>query len=111
MPSGRPIEDMDLAAAVSLARQALDSGDSVRARQALRHLLHLMDASVVRAEGPLMFDRTLVAEMLRYPGRYRQAAVLCQAALVQGTLGADTPMQTDPQIPARRRTDHQDNGA
>lgn len=97
MPSGRPVEAMDDAAAVSLARQFVaerkDTQTDNHACRVIGQLLRHMDGAIARAHGPLMFDRELVADMLRHPMRHRQAVVLMQAALVQGTIGQDTPMQ------------------
>lgn len=102
MNAARPLEPMDVAAPVSLARQFLAERDrpgnlaDQRACEVVRQLLRHMDAAIARAPGPLLFDRNLVADMLRHPGKYRSDAVLCQAALVAGTLGQDTPMAVEP---------------
>ena len=107
MPSGRPVEDMDLAASVSLARQFVaerkDTQTDNYACRVIGQLLQLLDASVARTHGPLMFDRELVADMLRHPMKHRQTVTLMQAALVAGTLGPDTPMSTPTQALERRR--------
>lgn len=106
MPSGRPVEDMDLAAAVSLARQFVaERGNTQTDDQAcrvIRQLLQHMDGAIARELGPLKFDRELVADALRHPGRYRTDVLLAQAALVQGTLGEDTPMQRAHSVERRR---------
>lgn len=107
MPSGRPVEDFDLAAAVSLARQFVaerkDTQTDNHACRVIGQLLRHMDAAIARADGPLMFDRELVADMLRHPMRHRQSITLMQAALVAGTLGPDTPMSTPTEALERRR--------
>lgn len=112
----RPIEDMDAAGPVSLARRFLAERDrpgnvaDQRACEVIRQLLRWMDASVQRAAGPLMFDRQLVADMLAHPHKYRGDVVAMQAALVRGTLGQDTPMQDPPLAQPLRRL-HVDDGA
>ncbi len=106
-PSGRPLEPMDTCAPVSLARQFLAERDhpnnmaDQRACEVVRQLLRYMDAAIERGHGPLPFDRQLVASMLRRPEAYTSGAVQCQAALVAGTLGADTPMDAS-QLERRR---------
>lgn len=103
-----PLEPMDTAAPVSLARQFLAERDrpgnvsDQRACEVVRNLLRWMDAAIERGHGPLPFDRQLVASMLRRPDAYTSGAVLCQAALVAGTLGADTPMDVA-QLERRRQ--------
>lgn len=110
MPSGRPVQDMDLAASVSLARQFVaerkDTQTDNQACRVIGQLLQLLDASVARAHGPLMFDRELVADMLRQPMKHRQSVTLMQAALVAGTVGPDTPMSTPTQALERRRSSY-----
>lgn len=104
--NARPLEPMDIAAPVSLARQFLAERDrpgnltDQRACEVVRNLLRYMDAAIERAPGPLMFDRNLVADIMRNHGKYRSDVVAMQAALVQGTLCADTPMQV---VPFERR--------
>lgn len=116
-PSGRPIESIDTHAPVSLARQFLAERDrpgnltDQRACEIIRQLLRWMDTSVDRAYGPLAFDRNLVADMLRHPLRYRSDVVSMQAALVQGTLGLDSPFVGDAIAKPRVRRQHEDNGA
>jgi hypothetical protein len=106
LPSGRAVEDMDLAAAVSLARQFVadrsGSQSDDHACRVIRQLLQHMDGAIERAHGPLLFDRGLVADVMRHPGKYRSDVVLAQAALVHGTLGEDTPMAA-PYLADRRR--------
>jgi hypothetical protein len=105
--SGRPVEPMDDASAVSLARQFLAERSGTQsddhACRVIRQLLQHMDGAIARAHGPLLFDRGLVADMLRFPGKYQSAVVHCQAALVHGTVGQDTPMKDAHQVERRRR--------
>lgn len=113
LPPGREAEPMDDAGPVSLARQFLaERGHTQTDDQAcrvIRQLLARMDSAIERAHGPLLFDRNLVADALRYPGKYRSDVVLVLAALVQGTVGEDTPMKNaylaDRRRPAIRPAD------
>lgn len=89
----RPVDPFDLIAPVSLAREALKHGDGHRAMEALRLMLRHLDAIAADAgRSPFAFDRELIAEALMYPERYRSDVIAMQAALLRGTLGADTPM-------------------
>lgn len=112
----RPIEDMDAAAPVSLARRFLAERDrpgnqsDQRACETIRLLLrHMRDSVSAAVAGPLAFDLQLVADMLRHPHKYRGDVVAMQAALVAGCLLPDTPMADPPLAQSLRRL-HQDDG-
>lgn len=116
-PTRRPVEDFDLAAAVSLARQFLAERDHAsnvtdrRACDVVRQLLRHHEAIAERAQRPkVAYDRQLVADILRNPQKYRSDVVLMQAALVAGDVGPDSQMSDAP-LAGRRRSLHEDNGA
>lgn len=99
----RPIEPMDLAAPVALARQFLADRDKPGnqadqlACTILRQLLRFHFEIAEQAAVPkVAYDRHLIATMLRMPQQYREDVRYMQAALIAGTVGPDTPMNSPP---------------